>query len=84
MHTYKIVTNIEKLIKWIEKIQNNGWTFQELTNWYMFSVKGIKWWLSWNKDKINKSKIILSIQITDKPFLISWSLIESNLLDFFE
>lgn len=69
--TYKINTTQEKVDKWLSMIREK-WN----VSWQRFSVS----WVEWSYNFVDW---ILSITITDKPRLASWSLIESKIKDFF-
>jgi len=70
---YTFKTTEENLNKWKLLVKEKWWKFY--TDW-TFEVKWVEW-------EINFKDWLLSINITDKPWLASWDMIEEELNKFF-
>lgn len=73
METYKFKTTEEKVEQGKKMVRNNWGKFY--TDW-SFSVS----WVEWNLKFLDW---ILTINITDKPWLASWNMIKDKLNDYF-
>lgn len=71
---YSIPTTQEKVSQWIILIWKNWWVINKT----QFSIKWVKW-----RYNYSDSTGILTVDITDKPRLASWSMIEEKLKEFF-
>jgi len=70
---YNFKITEDKLIEWKRMVSNNWWKFY--TDW-TFEISWVEWEIDFNNWN-------LTINITDKPWLASWSMIEDKLNDFF-
>jgi len=71
---YKIKTTKEKVSRWIEEIKRNWGSYY---NWE-FSISGVTWRATFGLANY------LHIDITDKPWLASWDMIEEKINEFFK
>lgn len=74
----KITTTLEKVNKALSKIQDAG-TVQIDWNKWSFSVKWVEWRFSYDQDTK-----VLQIVIDDKPWLASESMVDREIIKFFQ
>ncbi len=73
---YKVKTTGEKRSDWVDKIREAWGTYG---CGGVFSVSGVDWKAIWNE-----AMWVLIIDITDKPWLASWDMIEEKINEFFK
>lgn len=71
---YQFKVTKEKFEEWKKLAKSNWWKFY--MDW-TFEISWVEW-------KIHFTDNILKINITDKPWLASWSMIEDKLNEFFK
>ena len=71
--TYEFQITEDKFIEWQDLIQ---------TNWGKFYTD-FTFEISWVKGNVEFKNWTLTIEITDKPWLASWDMIEGKLNEFF-
>lgn len=72
---YTIATTKNKVLEGEKAIQKNG---GDVWNDNSFEVKGIK-----GSYMFDDNSRVLTIEVTDKPWLASWDMIEEKIKEFF-